>query len=234
MEPELDFRRSKPALLEDPLGADVAALGNDRNRVQFVRVTPGDRSADECRADPSTTRLLGNGDQADRAAAPRVVDVHGYVSLSTPGHVRDEHGLRPALTAAIDPGVVQVVAPVTRKPEIRIETSVGMADARDRTKGVDIGLAVRAHGHPLSRRRPLQLDANVDEAEARLLSGEDLAGLLCVDEQVEAGDAVGVCPVVRLRDDAGRATDADTPELRVPVEQLAGGVQRASVSSTTA
>lgn len=193
--------------------SDVVALRDYRNTVQTSLSAPRHCAAHERRTDPSATRLLCNGDQSDRTASLVVVGMHADVALRRPDLVGNEHHPRPPLAAASNPNVVQVVAPIARKSRIRVEPGVRVAYSGNGSKGVDIALAVLANGVVFFTDRPLELDSNIHELESGGLSRADLVDLVGVNQKVEARDAVGMRPGIRLLDCAGRAADANSPEL---------------------
>jgi hypothetical protein len=196
-------------------------------------MTPVDRAADERLPDASAAPIGGDGDETDGAALPGLVHVDGYVPRRRATLVRNEHRLRPTVAAAADPGLVEVVAPPPRKPRIRIEARVAVAHTRHRPQSLDVALVVLAHSRMPGRGRAVELDANVDQTKAGPLRGQTLSHVAGVHQQVQALDSVGTGPVIRLGGRPAGPADADSPELRVPVEQLSRA-QRASVSSTIA
>src|ERR687894_2834108 len=137
-------------------------------------MAPVDRGADERLADTPAARLRSDRDETDRARLPGLVDVHGHVPRRRPLLVWDEHRFRPTVAAAADPQVVEVVAPLPRKPRICVEARVAVAHTRDRPQRLDIFFAVLTHGRTLGRGRPVQLDANIHQLKAGLLRSTTL------------------------------------------------------------
>src|SRR5438309_9435077 len=100
MEPESGGGRPEAARLERALGSHVRSLRHDRYFRHVLRSAPVECTNDELATQALGPNVRSGGDQADRAAARRGVEMARDVARGAPFDLRHENGVRPAFATA--------------------------------------------------------------------------------------------------------------------------------------
>ena len=203
--PKLNRLQNEPGFLIDPLGADVAALGDDGDLFNPLLLEPAKGFRDELLPESSALRFFADAEQSDFGLGRS--EMAGDVPHRFSVQLRDENCLRPAVHAFLDPDLIEIATAFGREAAVIVKAGIDMRDTGNGTQGGKVFQSTCADSEINRTQKDSRIEEtqrsdfrferrpNIDEMEASAFEQPDRFGIIRVREEVQAIDLALAAPV---------------------------------------